>query len=109
MLSIIEEYTGKSVDLISAIRVCQSKGWLHADFYVTDALAILNHFTNKKWTRSELLKSIPDRVQDNQYTEIKWVRDKYTHFTRRTIDTLINSQTVKLGKIAGYYIYTYEE
>lgn len=105
LLSIAEESSGNCIDLIYAIRVCQAKKWLTADFTVKDNLAILEHFTGYRWTREGLLPSLPSVIRDNQYTEVAYHLN-FTHFRRRYFDTLINSSTVKYGKIEGYYIYT---
>lgn len=111
LLSIIEEYTGKPVDLIDAIRISMSKGWMKSDFTVRDALALLNYYTGKKWTRTEKLEKLPLVIKKNQYTEVNWYnpRTKLEHFTRRGIDSLENSVTVKEGYQRYYYIYECKE
>lgn len=108
VLSIAEEATGKEIDLINAIRISQSKGWLSYDFEVKDSLAILRHFTHHEWTRSEKLKKLPATIKDNEYTVAIYYNKNtsFTHFRRRGFDTLTNSVTVRDGVIIGYYIFT---
>lgn len=111
LLSIAEEASGKQIDLIDAIRVSMSKGWMQSDFYVKDGLAILNYYTGKKWTRSEKLTSLPAVIKKNQFTEVNYFNKNtgYEHFRRRGFDTIDNSITVRDGVIRYYYIYTYKE
>lgn len=108
LLSIAEESTNKKVDLIDAIKTCTERNWIKTDFYVNDAIAILEYFTNSKWTRSKKRKSLPLKIMENEYTEVVYYNKKtgFTHFRRRGFDTLVDSNTVKNGKIIGYYIYT---
>lgn len=82
---------------------------MRSDFYVKDAFAILNYYTNKKWVRRSVTE-LPKEIKDNEYTEAVWFnkRTSFTHFRRRGFDTLQNSVTVKEGKIQSYYIYTCE-
>lgn len=89
-----------------AIRICRSKGWLKEDFFVTDAIKILNFFTQKEWSREEV-KTLPE-IKDNQFTEVCYYNQRtgFRHFRRRYFDTLENSVTVNEGRIEKYYIYT---
>lgn len=107
LLSIAEEEEKTYIDLIMAIRMFRSKGWLTPDFFVTDAIKILNFLTSKEWTREEVTK-LPKEIAANQYTEVCYYNEKtsFRHFRRRYFDTLENSNTVKNGKIEKYYIYT---
>lgn len=111
LLTIIEEVTKKNVDLIEAIRISMSKGWMKSDFEVRDGIAILNYFTGKKWTRSERLTKLPAIIKPNQFTEANYYnpRTKLEHFRRRNLDTLTSSVTVKEGSIRYYYIYEYKD
>lgn len=109
LCTIVEEHTGKPLDLIEAIRVAQKKNWISNDFYVlNDGTPFLSYFTGIKWTRKEVDK-LPD-IRDNDYTEAKWYnpRTGKTHFRRRYVDTLSHSTTVNEGYIKSYYIYTAE-
>lgn len=110
LLSIAEEYTNKQIDLIDAIRTCQSKGWLRDDFYVKDSPRILQFYTGKEWSRKSV-SSLPKVIADNEYTvQIVYNRRTgFTHYKRRYFDTLHDSVTVKEGIIQGYYIYTAKE
>ena len=108
LCTIIEEVTGKPIDLITVIQESKSKGWLAEDYTVTDSLSLLEAFTGKKWWR-DIERKLPDVIADNQFTIEKWhnARTGYTHFKRRFVDTLTSSVTVKEGKIREYYIYSY--
>lgn len=96
------------IDIIWAVRLCQSKGLLKSDFYVNDdgcrILSLLTH--GKKWSRKDVEVLLP--IGDNDYTEAEWFnpRTKYTHFRRRYFDTLRDSVTVAEGYIKRYRIYT---
>lgn len=108
LLTIIEEFNNRPVDLVDAILVSQSKGWFTSDFEGRDATALLRYYTKKEWTRSEFLKKLPATIKENEYTEAVYFNPKttYQHFRRRGIDTKENSLTVRDGYIQGYYIYT---
>lgn len=115
LLTIIEEkmqelFPEYKVDFIEAVRLCMSKGWLKEDFYVTDAIKILNFFTGYKWSRRKEEK-LPLKLKNNEWTECNYYnpQTKREHFRRRTIDSLMDSVTVKNGYIKYYYIYTCEE
>lgn len=113
LVTIIEEWYRENVvpdyccDFINMIHICTSKGWIDSEFYVKDALAILNYFTGKKWTRRKVEK-LPAKLLPNEWTECNWYNPetKLEHFTRRNINSLWDSNTVKNGYIRYYYIYT---
>lgn len=108
LLSIAEEESGKTIDLIEAVRLSQSKKWIDGDFTVTveGSLKLLELYTGKKWIRKEVVK-LPSVIKDNEYTEAVWYnpRTNFTHYRRRGFDTLENSVTVAEGSIKKYYIY----
>lgn len=108
LCSIIEEVNNAPVDLIDVIKTSLEKGWLTREMYVLDSPSLLEYWTNKKWSRKEVASL--GIIRDNDYTVAIWynARTGYTHFRRRGWDTIINSLTVKQGKLRGYYIYTYE-
>lgn len=108
LLSIAETESKKNIDLINAIRICQSKGWIRSDFFVkNDGTPILKFFTGKEWVREEVAK-LPVAIRDEQYTEAIWFNPgtKFHHYRRRCFDTLENSNTVANGYIEKFYIYT---
>lgn len=112
LCSIIEDYNRISnpsytLDTIDAIRVSQSKGWFTPEFEGKDALAFLNYYTGKTWSRKEV-KTLPNKIEDNEYTEVVFYnpRTKFRHFRRRYVDTLVDSVTVREGIVEKYYIYT---
>lgn len=106
LLSIAEEYTGLPVDFIVAYRKCIELGLIDKDFFCNDQEKILYAFTGAKWKKT-VLKELPDPVPENMYTVEKWFNDRtgFTHFRRRSFDTLESSITVKEGYIKEYYCY----
>lgn len=117
LCTIIEEITGKPADLIGIVQWGKStkvtnsnKNVIDDDWTVNDNFAILSKFSGKtKWKRTEVIK-LPDNIKDNQFTFEIWKKkptDVAMHVKRRFVDTLINSQTVKIGSIVKYYIYEY--
>jgi hypothetical protein len=117
LCTIIEEITGKPADLIGIVQwgkstkvANSSKNIIDDDWTVNDNFAILSKFSGKtKWKRTEVTK-LPDNIKDNQFTFEIWKKkptDAAMHVKRRFVDTLINSQTVKIGSIVKYYIYEY--
>lgn len=109
LCTIIEEVTGKPVDLIGIVQKSLAKGWLTKDFEVKDSLRLLDEFTGKSWKRTVVSK-LPAQIKDNEFTIEKWYnpRTKFEHFKRRFVDTLVASVTVKEGYIKEYYIYYYK-
>ena len=110
LLSIAEDYTGLPVDFIVAYRKCIELGLIEKDFFCNDQEKILYEFTGKKWKKT-VVKELPNPVPENTYTVEKWYnkRTGFTHFRRRSFDTLECSITVKEGYIKEYYCYTVEE
>ena len=110
LLSIAEENTGLPVDFIFAYRKCIELGLIEKDFFCNDQEKILYEFTGKKWKKT-VVKKTPDPVPENMYTVEKWFNERtgFTHFKRRSFDTLESSVTVKEGSILEYYCYTVEE
>ena len=108
LCTIIEEVTMKPADIAGIVRLSVNNGWIKLDYTVNNSIAILNHFTSKEWKRIEVSK-LPTEIKDNEFTIEKWYNKStgYNHFRRRFVDTLLNSQTVKKGKLEGYYIYSY--
>ena len=108
LCSIIEEVTGNPADIIGFIQKCFSEKWIKEDYTVNDSIAILNHFTVKKWKRFEV-KTLPIVINDNEFTVEKWYNPatKGNHFKRRFVDTVTNSNTCRIGWIECYYIYSY--
>lgn len=110
LCSIIEEVNQRPLDLIEAIRVSQSKGWVKSDFFCKNGDLFLNYFTNKNWKRREVEK-LPDEIKENEYTEAIYFnpRTEYCHYRRRGFDTIDNSLTVREGYVMKYYIWYYED
>lgn len=115
LCSIAEEYNESHhnryrVDILADYIACRSKGWIGDEFFVKDSTAILEYLTGVKWERKTSEK-LPETVPNNTYTVEKWYnsKTKYTHFRRRWGDTITNSNTVKNGKLAQYYLFVYKE
>lgn len=108
LCSIAHEFTGKPVDVLGTITKVHGK-WMETGYYVTDALAILKMLTGHKWTIRKV-PMLPPVIKDNEYTELLWENPKTgrQHFTRRYVDTVKNSKTVKDGYVKEYRIYTVE-
>lgn len=112
LCSIADEYRYEHnmpyIDLLWAIRTCQSKGLIDGEFYVNDdGTNVLSLLTDgKKWIRKDVEVLPP--IGDNDYTEALYYnpRTTFTHFRRRYFDTLESSVTVKEGSIIQYRIYT---
>ena len=79
----------------------------HEEFFVKDSAAVLSHLTGAKWER-KLSEKLPDIVPENTYTVERWYNPKtrYTHFRRRWGDTLVDSNTVRNGKLTQYYLFS---
>lgn len=109
LLSIAEEYTGLPVDFIVAYRKCIELGLIEKDFFCNDQEKILYTFTGKKWKKN-VAKELPNPLPGNVFTVEKWhnPRTGFTHFRRRSFDTLESSVTVKEGYIKEYYCYAAE-
>lgn len=109
ILSIAEEVTGVSFDLINTIHICLQKRWITNDFECLDSLAILNYLTGKIWIRREVTRLTRD-VAYNEYTIANYFnpRTGIIHRRRRGYDTLKASVTVREGYIKSYYVYSWE-
>ncbi len=107
LCSIIHEYRKREVDVLGLASHAIVEGWLREDYYVKDALAILRYATRCNWSM-RVTKEAPDYVGPLSFTELKWFnpRTGFTHFTRKYVDTLINSVTVAEGHVEEYRIYT---
>lgn len=118
LCTVIEEVSGQPADLIGIVQWGRNTkiskdsktNIIDDDWTVNDNLAVLSKFSGKKkWKRTEV-SELPKKIKDNQFTFEIWKKkptDLAMHVKRRFVDTLINSQTVKTGKIVKYYIYEY--
>lgn len=108
LVSIAEESTQSKIDLLDAIVKAKQADLIKNDFFVNDSAGVLSLLTGKKWRRTIVTPSeLKEPIAENVYTVEKWVGTTgYTHFRRRYVDTVKNSQTVKNGKLACYYTFT---
>lgn len=103
LLSIAEEYNKSKVDLLDAAKYCMDKGWIDAEYFVSNDVKVLEYLTNKK-----VVKSVLDKVgilADNVYSIVKYEYDGGNHFRRRYFDVYNDSITVERGRIVAYYVY----
>lgn len=107
LLTIAEDVTGTTCDLINTIHLCLERGWIDDTFYVKDSLSILSYLTGKEWKRRKV-DSLPP-ISTNDYSIVIYHNNRtgYTHYRRRPYDTLESSVTVREGYIWGYYIYSW--
>lgn len=107
LCSIAEEVNGTNVDVLHMVRVAKQHGWIDKanNLTVAGQCGLLEALTGKQWTRT--VRDVAGDVKDNEYTVQKWVRGNYTHFKRRYVDTLVNSQTVAKGKMESVYVYAW--
>lgn len=102
LCSLVEEYTGKPLDIIQAIYDAQAQGWLGRDFYCKNQLAFLHKWTGKCWRREDCKE---EPLNAKGWVVEKWVRGGLTHFKRPEFDVYTNSRTVREGKIEEWRIY----
>lgn len=107
------------IDLIDAIntatttKVHNKAGALvtamDSEYEVQNNAELLEALTPRHhWKAVQGLKQLPSKIEDNQFTEVvyKNPRTNFKHYRRRSVDTLIDSVTVKEGYILEYRIYT---
>jgi len=111
LLEIADEQDAE-YNLLDVIREAREKEWLAEDFTVRESTRILSLLTGKEYTRdvyqpTEFQKVLDAGMPDNWFSVEKWYSGKtgFTHFKRRFCDTVLNSQTVKYGKLVEYYVY----
>ena len=104
LLSVAEEYNKSKVDLLDAARYCMEKGWIDAEYFVSNDVKVLEWLTGKK-----VRKNVVDKVgilAANVYSIEKWEWNGGNHFRRRGFDVYEGSQTVAKGDRVCYYVYT---
>ena len=104
LLSIAEEYTDEKVDLLDAARHCMEKGWIDAEYFVSNDRKILEWLTGKK-VRKDVMNKV-GILSDNMYSIEKWEWNGGNHFRRRYFDVYEGSQTVEKGNRVCYYVYS---
>ena len=114
LCSIAEEYndshhTGIHTDILESAVLAREKGLLADDWTCLDSVGILNALTDTTWKREEL-SALPKSIPSEMYTVEKWYNKNtgLTHFRRRWGDTLVNSKTVKEGKLQVFYAFSHE-
>lgn len=109
LLTILDELC-ISYDMHSITHFAIDNGYIKPDGYVLDPCSLLFNATGKHFTM-KTVQELPVVIKDNQFTIEKWYNANtgYTHFKRRFVDTLIDSTTVRDGKLSCYYIFTCED
>lgn len=106
LLSIAEEYTGRKIDLVDAVRWGIDSKAVGNDFTIYDDCKLLSHLTGKRVSKSASQGC--GVLSANQFSVEKWYngRTGYNHFRRRCFDVYNGSVTVREGCLVCYYIYT---
>ena len=109
LLSIAEEYNGKPVDLIGAVRWSAEHKVIDGDYTVLDDCALLAHLTGKKVSKRAGQEC--GVLKGSEYSIEKWYNPAtgYHHFKRRYFDVFHDGRTVREGYMMCYYIYTIGE
>lgn len=109
LCSIAEEFNGRAVDILEAVAVAKENKWIlpSNDLTVDGQCKLLQYLTHIEWVRTE--RDVLRTELDNEYTVEKWYNSRtgFTHFKRRYVDTLVSSNTVKVGKLMEYYVYSH--
>ena len=86
-------------DLVYCLQTIVNKGWVRSDFYVLRPDLILQEFTGCKW---EVFKAGADYVPArNEYEIDYYERGSIGHFDRPNFHPIVNSRTVKEGRLAS--------
>lgn len=107
LCSIAEDAGGKPVDIIDVANEALEQGLVSSDGYVSFPVEILeNLLPGTRW-ELDRQKAVPRLVADNEYTVLKYynINTGYTHFRRRDVDTLVDSKTVKEGRLVNCYVF----
>lgn len=106
MLSIAEQVINHDIDFINAYFKCLRAGVIDTSFFCNDQEAILKILTGKEWMKQVTCR-LPDPLPKNMYVVEKWYNGAttFTHFKRRSYDTLVGSKTVAQGKLIEFYAY----
>ena len=114
LCSIADEYNESyhnnyRVDILCALKMALDNDWIDKEYTVKNPTAILEYLTGAKWSK-ETVTTLPSYIPDNTYTIAVYYNPKtnFTHFRRRWGDTLIDSKTVKEGKIKEYRIFIHK-
>lgn len=108
LLEICEEVRGIPIDIVDAILKCANLGYVSANGYVNDSLAILKLFTNREWCIEKFKPENEMQTLPNSYYVEKWESwNGATHFRVVGNDTLIDSKIVKSGKLTEIRRYRY--
>lgn len=100
LCKIAEEELHRSVDVVDAAYKALENRWIDEEFFIMNPTAILCYLTGKKWT-----VTISKEMQSADYSVVKYVNGKYTHFRLEDWDSLENSTSVKCGKIDSYRLF----
>ena len=107
LLSIIEEYTGKKLDIIDSYYKCINAKVMNDNFLVLDKVKLLELFTID-YVHFRLSKNINEKIADNEYTIIKYSKNGKTHFKRKYIQTYKNSSLTNSKYFECLYIFSFD-
>ena len=107
LLSIIEEYTGKELDIIDSYHKCINSKVMNDDFLVLDKVKLLELFTID-YVHFRQSKNINEKIADNEYTIIKYSRNGKTHYKRKYIQTYKNSSLTDPKYFDCLYIFSFD-
>lgn len=106
LLSIIEEHTGKQLDIIDSYYKCINAKVMNDNFLVLDKVKLLELFTID-YVHFRLSKNINEKIADNEYTIIKYSKNGNTHFKRKYIQTYKNSSLTNSKYFECLYIFSF--
>ena len=107
LLSIIEEYTGKKLDIIDSYYKCINAKVMNDNFLVLNKVKLLELFTID-YIHFRQSKNINEKIADNEYTIIKYSKNGKTHFKRKYIQTYKNSSLTDLKYFECLYIFSFD-
>ena len=107
LLSIIEEFTGKKLDIIDSYYKCINAKVMNDNFLVLDKVKLLELFTID-YVHFRQSKNINEKIADNEYTIIKYSKNGKTHYKRKYIQTYKNSLLSNSKYFECLYIFSFD-
>lgn len=121
IIKIAEEVLDKELPVVESLLIGIDKGYIHYtwdnpndndNFFVSEPALFLSELIGRqvRIRRIEGAEVANWHAKDNEYTVQCWQRNKtgtvITHFRRPTWDSLVNSVTVRLGKLVSLRVFT---
>lgn len=101
LCKIAEEELHRSVDVLDAAYVALENQLIDKEFFVMNPTEILRYLTGKKW-----IVVVSKEMKTADYSVVKYVNGKYTHFRLEHWDSLENSTSVRCGIIESFRHFT---